>query len=338
MSIQPSISSASFATLDKVSYYSSDERETIFSVHTVFRIGDINEIEPGLWQIELALTSDDDQELVHLTKHIDHHIEGSTGLHRLGALMIDTQDYEKAEEIFSRILEQTSKDNVHELAALHHRLGLIKDRRQNSSDAQCHYEYSVRMGLACMYSDHSQLTLTNATRKELLSSNIEWKELSFALNSNLHATAAADDYDDRTRLIHRLVNISLVLNNHGKHTQAIDCCKCALAIDDDLHQHVQSEQERPIGKRLTMANHIIITSTFADKMLDMQSSSLLSNLIAMPMAHDYIARVLTRLHRYDEAREHAQRAVDTKHDNSKCNHFQEQDRVNYSEQLNLSED
>jgi hypothetical protein len=41
MAIDPSISSAPFAAIDEVSYYKTEEEEILFSMHTVFRIGEI---------------------------------------------------------------------------------------------------------------------------------------------------------------------------------------------------------------------------------------------------------------------------------------------------------
>jgi hypothetical protein len=39
--IDPFISTVSFASLDKISYYSDSEKEILFSMHTVLRIGQI---------------------------------------------------------------------------------------------------------------------------------------------------------------------------------------------------------------------------------------------------------------------------------------------------------
>jgi hypothetical protein len=60
MEINPALSSSPFAPLNNISYYSDSEKEVLFSIHTVFRIGEIEQIENGLWQVELILTSDND--------------------------------------------------------------------------------------------------------------------------------------------------------------------------------------------------------------------------------------------------------------------------------------
>ena len=72
MSIDPSISSVLFASIDEVSYFQTEEEEVLFSMHTIFRIGEIKQIDKNnpLYQVELTLTSDDDPQLRILTERI----------------------------------------------------------------------------------------------------------------------------------------------------------------------------------------------------------------------------------------------------------------------------
>src|SRR3984957_7590137 len=106
MTINSSISSAPFALLGDVSYFKSEE-EILFSMHTVFRIGQIKSIEDRLWRVELALTSDDDPELKRLTEHMREETSGSTGWHRLGHLLVRMGNFDKAEEVYQILLEET---------------------------------------------------------------------------------------------------------------------------------------------------------------------------------------------------------------------------------------
>jgi hypothetical protein len=46
--IDPSISSTLFAALDDISFYSDMEKEILFSMHTIFRINGMTQIEMGL--------------------------------------------------------------------------------------------------------------------------------------------------------------------------------------------------------------------------------------------------------------------------------------------------
>ena len=71
ITIEPTISCTSYANVRDTSAYQTEE-EILFSMHSVFRIGQINRIDGNdrPWQVKLALTSDSDPELLTLTsKH-----------------------------------------------------------------------------------------------------------------------------------------------------------------------------------------------------------------------------------------------------------------------------
>jgi hypothetical protein len=89
MTIDPSVSSAPFASIQNVSFFQTEE-EILFSMHTVFRIGEINKMDnnDSLYQVDLKLTADDDQELRTLTERIRKEVVGSTGWKRLGQLLL----------------------------------------------------------------------------------------------------------------------------------------------------------------------------------------------------------------------------------------------------------
>ncbi|CAF0789093.1 unnamed protein product [Adineta steineri] len=72
MSIDPCIKSAPFASINELSYFEAQEEEILFSMHTVFRVNTIKQTDKKnqLYQIELELTSDDDQRLRVLTDRI----------------------------------------------------------------------------------------------------------------------------------------------------------------------------------------------------------------------------------------------------------------------------
>jgi len=79
MSIDPSISSVPFASIREVSYTQTEE--FLFSMNTVFRVGEITRIEKNspLYEVELKLTADDDQQLHALIEHIRDKTEDYAG-------------------------------------------------------------------------------------------------------------------------------------------------------------------------------------------------------------------------------------------------------------------
>jgi hypothetical protein len=111
MAINPVVSSTPFAAINEVSYFNTEE-EILFSMHTVFRIGDITRIHKNnpLYQVELNLTADDDEQLRTLTERIREETPGKTGWQRLGKLLLKLNQFDKAEEQYKVLLEQTSDE------------------------------------------------------------------------------------------------------------------------------------------------------------------------------------------------------------------------------------
>ena len=70
MHIDSSTKSGPFANIKDVSYFQGEE-ELLFSIHSVFRIGQIEQLTGTntIWKVELALTSDNDPQLPALTEH-----------------------------------------------------------------------------------------------------------------------------------------------------------------------------------------------------------------------------------------------------------------------------
>ncbi len=57
------ISSAPYANIDDFSVFKGIEKEYLFSMGTVFRIGSSKKIEDGVWCVQLTLTKDNDKQL-----------------------------------------------------------------------------------------------------------------------------------------------------------------------------------------------------------------------------------------------------------------------------------
>ncbi|CAF1014007.1 unnamed protein product [Rotaria sp. Silwood1] len=109
MTIDPAVSSTLFALLDKVSYYEDTEQEILFAMNTVFRIGDIEQIDGNnrLWQVKLTLTADHDPQLSTLITRLREEAQGTTGWQRLCRLLIKLGENDRAEELYKVLLNQT---------------------------------------------------------------------------------------------------------------------------------------------------------------------------------------------------------------------------------------
>jgi tetratricopeptide (TPR) repeat protein len=152
ITVDPSVSSEVYADIGTVSCF--EEKEVLFSLATVFRIGSIKPLQtdPDVWSVELQLTSNKDKELNALMGRIKVEIGGSTPLYKLGALMIKVGQYDKAEEIYSNLWNETNDEQ--EKANICHQLGFIKDKRGNPRAALIFYQDALTIHRKTLGDDH----------------------------------------------------------------------------------------------------------------------------------------------------------------------------------------
>ncbi|CAF3904094.1 unnamed protein product [Adineta steineri] len=156
MSIDPCLKSTPFASIKEVSYF-KEEDEILFSMHTVFRVNAMKQMDSKnqLYQVELELTSDDDQQLRSLTDRIREEAGGNTGWQRLGKLLLTTGKFDKAEELYNVLLEQTSDEN--EKAFYYNQLGYVKDDQGDYEKAIWYYEKALEICQKTLPSNHPSL-------------------------------------------------------------------------------------------------------------------------------------------------------------------------------------
>jgi len=161
-----------FASIQEASHFQTEE-EVLFSMHIVFRIGEINRIDNNisLYQVELILTSDDDQQLCILTERNREETSGETGWTRSGALLMKIEQFDKAEEVYNVLLEQTSDRGKKVL--YNHNLGTTKVQQGDYKTA-----LEIWQKTSLLY--HPFLpTLYSSIDSVYKSMGIYWKALSF---------------------------------------------------------------------------------------------------------------------------------------------------------------
>ncbi|CAF3845249.1 unnamed protein product [Rotaria sp. Silwood1] len=158
MTIDPTESSTPFASIRELSDFAQED-EILFSMHTVFRIGEVRKIDKksSLYEVDLKLTADDDQQLRRLTKSIAEEIDG-TGWYRLGQLLLKIGQFDKAEELYTTLLEQASNDS--DKAYICHMLGMVKKKRGKYKEAASYYEQALEIDRQTLPEDHPSLANT----------------------------------------------------------------------------------------------------------------------------------------------------------------------------------
>ncbi|CAF1271764.1 unnamed protein product [Adineta steineri] len=160
ITVNSSSSLTPFANVRDIGYY-RDEEEILFSMHSIFRIGQIRQIDDNdrLWQVKLTLTCDHDPQLHILTEQIraetsPHEI----GWKRLGQLLIKLGQFDKAQQVYDVLLIQTS--NHQEKANIYHHLGMVKKGQGEYAEAILYAEKSLEIKQKSLPPNHPDLAVS----------------------------------------------------------------------------------------------------------------------------------------------------------------------------------
>ncbi|CAF4075279.1 unnamed protein product [Adineta steineri] len=145
ISIHPTDSTTPFASVTNVSYFHTED-EVLFSMHTVFRIGDIQLIYGNnhLYQVNLTLTNDSDQDLRYLSDQIRHEtFPDEEGWYRLRLLLIKMGQFTKAQEIYKVLLHRAANES--DKANIYYQLGRTTYTQGEYQEALCYYEKALEI-------------------------------------------------------------------------------------------------------------------------------------------------------------------------------------------------
>ena len=146
MHIDPTQSSTSFASVDDVSYFRNEENEVLFSMHTVFRIGEITSMggDARLAQVHLNLVSDKHNDLYQLIDYVRMEtFPNCSGWDRLGAVLWKMGESAKALQVYEIQLDQETKDSAK--APLYNQMGVMKQEQGAYAEAILYYEKSIKI-------------------------------------------------------------------------------------------------------------------------------------------------------------------------------------------------
>ncbi|CAF1049435.1 unnamed protein product [Adineta ricciae] len=146
-------SSTYFTSLNQITQH-HDENEILFSMHSVFRIENVKKIDDQLWEIQLKLTSDDDEQLNRLTDYFRKEFGKTSGWKRLGLLMLKTGHFRQAEEIFNKLLLLAQPNNFKEIAHLYQLLAFVYVQQANFTAAFSSLVKALQIRLKYFPSDH----------------------------------------------------------------------------------------------------------------------------------------------------------------------------------------
>ena len=218
ITVDTSKSTTPFACIDRFSYY-PDEKEVLFSMHTIFRIGKItNDVEhQRLYKVELTLTDESDHQLSGLTQYMRQELTG-VGWHRMGQLMFQVGDFNGAEQLYMELLQNTGNEG--DKSDYFNQLGLAKRGQGEYKEAVKYFEKTIEIKVQTLETtDRSLATSYNdvalvyndmgeySKALEYYEKSIEIRKITLPKNHPDLATS----YN----------NIALVYNDMGEYSKAL---------------------------------------------------------------------------------------------------------------------
>ncbi|CAF1342018.1 unnamed protein product, partial [Rotaria sp. Silwood1] len=281
MTIDPSKISAATTPFALIDEYSAieNEKEILFSMHTVFRVDDIQQAVSSnrLWEVQLSLTGDNDPQLATLTERIKGELCGSIGWHRLGDLMLQVGHYNQAEELYNELLKKASSDD--DRAHIYHMLGVMKLHQGQYKGAVSFNEKTLEIKRKTLPEDPSSLAPT-------------YTNIGAAYRNMGNYSKALEFYDKALKILEKSLppnhpdlassynNIGLAYDNMGNYSKALEFYDKALKIREKSlppnHSDLASSYNN-IGLAYNNMGNYSKVLEFYDKSLKIKEKSLPPN-------------------------------------------------------------
>ena len=302
MIIDPNISGTPFADIKEVSYF-QDEAEILFSMHTVFRIDTIKQMDTkgGPLQVNLTLTMDEDAQLNDLMKKLDGDVGSSSGWERMGQLLLEVGQPEKAEELYHTLLEQTSDRG--DQGRYYHALGYIKNEQGDYPEAVSFYERAFEILKKSLPDNHPSLATSYNNIGAVYKNMGEYsKALSFYERAlEILKKSLPTNHPD---LATSYNNIGSVYDNMGDYSKALSSLERALEIRQKSlpanHPSLATSYNNIGGVYKNMGEYSKALS-FYEQALEIFKKSLPANHPSLATSYNNIGGVYKNMGEYSKA-------------------------------------
>ena len=232
MTIDTSKSTTPFASIKGISYF-PEEDEVLFSMHSVFRIHDIESMGDNqrLIQVDLTLTGEDeDKDLRKLTDRIrEETYPNSEGWYRLGWTLYKMGQFQKSQQVYEILLEQATNES--DKSPIYHQLGWMKHEQGEYKEAITFYEKkSLEMDKKTLPPNHPNLAISYNSIGVVYRNMGEYSK---ALSSYEKALEIRQQLlpSNHPDLAMSYNNIGIVYKNMGEYSKALSSHEKPLKFD-----------------------------------------------------------------------------------------------------------
>ncbi|CAF0870620.1 unnamed protein product [Adineta steineri] len=322
ISINPTDSRIPFACVSDISYFHT-EHEVLFSMHTVFRIEDIQPMDGNnhLYQVSLTLTNDNDQDLRTLTDRIRHEtFPNSTGWYRLGLLLIKMGQFAKAQEVYEVLVNETT--NERDKASIYYQLGWIKYNQGEYQEALSSHEKALTIRQQLLPPNHRNLGDSyNRIGSVYYSMGDYPKALSYFEKALVIRQQSLPS--NHPHLGASYNNIGLVYYNMGDYSKALSYFEKDLAIGQQSlpsnHPDLAKSYNN-IGLMYDSMGDYSKALSYYEKALTIKQQSLPSNHYSLAMSYNNIGSVYDSMGDYAKALSYYEKALAIQQQSLPSNH------------------
>ncbi|CAF1464489.1 unnamed protein product [Adineta steineri] len=299
------VSSAPFACLNDTSYFSDQEREVLFSTHTVFRIHEIqkiNENDDRFWQINLKLTTDDDHLLSALTERMRIEIKAINPQDQLGQLFIKLDKFNEAEEIYHLLINRT--DSELEKANYSYWIARIKYHKGDYDRALSIHEQVLEIRKRLLSADDSNIG-DSYEMIGLANSELQYFSEALSAHTQAHRIREKNLPDAYPLLASSKLNIALAHRDMENYSEALRYLHEALKIYSNTlppyHPYLATAYEN-IGLVYQHTKKFKEVLEVHEKAREIYEKSLPSDNMDLGICYDNIASTYECLEMYSDAR------------------------------------
>jgi tetratricopeptide (TPR) repeat protein len=322
MTIDPSVSTTPFASINGLSYFEDKEDEVLFSMHTVFRIRDTQSMDENqrLYQVDLTLTNDNDKDLRLLTDRIRKETEESTGWDQLGDLLLKLGQAEKALQVYE-ILEKQPTTEI-EKARVYHKIGWAKYDLGKYEEALKFYEKSLKIRQQSLLPNHPDLAKSYNNIGLVYYNMGEYpKALSYYEKAfEIRQQSLPPNHPD---LASSYNNIGLVYNSMGEYSKALSYYEKDLEISQQSLPPNHPDLAKSYGNIGlvcdSMGEYPKALSSY-EKALEIQQQSLPPNHPDLAKFYNSIGIVYDKMGEYSKALSYYEKALEIQQQSLPPNH------------------
>lgn len=321
ISIDPSIGSAPFAFISNHSAL-PQEYEILFSMNTIFRLGEVKQRVPNnaVWEVCLVLTNENDSQLLSLTRRLQEETTAPSGWLRMGKLMLTLGHFNQAEQLFKKLLENANSDN--DKAYIFNQFASVKRGQGLYKEAASFYEKAIEIDRKTIPQDDPHFATYYSNIGRVYSETADYSK---ALEHHdtalkIQEKTLSPDHPDRAV---SYSNVGIAYNHIGDYSKALKFYQRALSV---MEKSLPSNHPdfadcySNIGHVYNNLDEYSTALKFYEKALSVRQKSLTQNHPALAASYSDVGSVYNSIGDYKKALSLYQRVLEISENSLSSNH------------------